>query len=337
MNKTTKTAIIIERKCVAAFVAAAFAILLFFTIPAPVWAATPAEESGVTPVSADLTGNAGDLKLVTSYPPDGSTNLQAQNVGIKLYFDSDVSDSMVQKANEGCFKFTYLTAKNNTKELPVRAVFDSKGEKNYILAIVDTSGLNNNMLANNKAYTLTIEGALTSVDGKTLGEDKVLNFKTVDQSASTKIYMLLMVAMIGAMIGMTILQNRRKAKAAEEVAAKGGKVNPYKLAKGKNISVKEAMELIEHDRQRRAKRLGLEAGKDAKAAEAAAAAPRDTKRVKRPRPISEVGSTYRTGRKDLVEKRAKETVVKFEKAQAAKKSNKNTKAKSKSKRKSKKK
>ncbi|MDR1043154.1 MAG: hypothetical protein LBL54_04535 [Clostridiales Family XIII bacterium] len=261
----------------------------------------------------------GGASLTLTSPKEGSTDLQAQNVGIKLYFDGDVTGESVQKANAECFKFTYESGKD-TKELPVKAYSDNKGDKGYILAIVDTSKLKNSMLANDTAYKLIISGALASVDGRTLGVDRELDFRTVDQSGSTTIYMLLMVAMVAAMIGMTIFQNKRKEKAAAEVAAKAGKVNPYKLAKDKKISVKEAMELIERDRKRRLKRLGIAEGKDEHAASAAAEKPRDTRKVKKPRPISAAGSTYKTGRSSLVEKRAAEAQKKYEqsKAKAAK-------------------
>jgi hypothetical protein len=272
----------------------------------------------------------GSLSL-TSDPKDGAKNLQPQNVGIKLYFNGDVTDPSVSKANEGCFKFTYKSG-GKEKELPVRAYSDSTVDKGYILAIVDTNKLKGKMLTSNKAYKLTVSGDLRSADGKTLGNDVTLGFKTVDQSASTQIYMLLMVGMVAAMIGMTVFQNKRKQKAAAEVAARGGKVNPYKLAKDKKITVKEAMELIERDRQRRLKRLGIADGKDEKAAEAEAAQSRDTKKVKAPRPISAAGSSYRTGRSAVVERRAKAAIEKYEKertAQAPKKTNRGAKAKSK--------
>jgi hypothetical protein len=308
---------------------------VFFVVSAP---AVFAAETEAVPISADLGGVGGNsLKLVSSNPEEGSTNLQAQNVGIKLYFDGDVTDKSVQSVNEACFAFTYKSG-GKTKTLPVKTYFETRADKgHYILAIIDTNKLKNNMLVSNKAYNLTISGRLTSADGRSLGRDTVIDFKTVDQSSSTSIYMLLMVGMIGAMIAMTVFQSKRKEKAAAEVAAKGGRVNPYKLAKDKKISVKEAMELIERDRKRRMKRLGIAEGKDETTAAAAAEKPRDTKRVKAPRPISAAGSTYKTGRSALVERRAQEAIETYEKAKAAKKSPKSGSNKGKSKNKKKKK
>ncbi|MDR0596181.1 MAG: hypothetical protein LBG50_01410 [Clostridiales Family XIII bacterium] len=271
----------------------------------------------VVEASAADTGGSGGSLTMTSSPSAGANDLQSQNVGIKLYFNGNVTAKGVQAVNEGCFKFTGKVEGKEVK-LPVKAYFGIK-RNDYILAIVDTAKQNGNMLANNTAYKLTVSGDLRSDDGRTLGKDIVLDFKTVDQSASTKIYMLLMVGMIGAMIAMTIFDNKRKEKAAAEVAAKGGKVNPYKLAKEKKITVKEAMELIERDRKKRLKRLGIAEGKDETSAAAAAEKPRDTKKVKGPRPIAAAGSTYRTGRSAIVEKRAKEALAKYERSQAAKK------------------
>ncbi|MDR2162890.1 MAG: hypothetical protein LBO70_02960 [Clostridiales Family XIII bacterium] len=279
------------------------------------------------------------LALTSSLPAKGAKDLQPQNVGIKLYFDGDVTDESLRKTNAECFKFTYKSGAK-TKELPVKAYSDPKSGKGYILAIVDTSKLKGKMLTSNKAYKLIVSGDLRSTDGRTLGNDLTLDFKTVDQSASTQIYMLLMVGMVGAMIAMTLFQNKRKEKAAAEVAARGGKVNPYKLAKDKKITVKEAMELIERDRQKRLKRLGIAEGKDEHAAATAAAKPRDTRKVKAPRPISAAGSSYRTGRAAIAEKRAKSAMEKYEKekaARAAKQGGKGTKAKNKGKKKGKKK
>jgi hypothetical protein len=275
------------------------------------------------------------LTLTDSSPKAGATDLQAQNVGIKLYFDGAVSDPSVQSANAGCFKFTYKSG-GKTKELPVRAIFDTRGDKGHILAIIETADLKNNTLANNKKYTLTISGDLTAPGGKTLGDDLTLDFKTTDQSSSTKIYMLLMLGMVGAMIAMTVFQNKRKEQAAAEVAAKAGRVNPYKLAKEKKITVKEAMELIERDRQRRLKRLGVAEGKSETAAAAAAERRPDTKKVKAARPISAAGSTYKTGRSALVEKRAREAMEKYEKTKAGGQQKGASKSKSKSKKKKKK-
>jgi hypothetical protein len=271
---------------------------------------TKTTRAGVAPQS-----NNGSLKIIMEklVPKDGSTNLQQQNVGVKLYFDGNVSDKDKQEDNAKCFTFT--DAKGN--EIPTRAYFDEKGDQGYILVTV-TPKNKSQMLGNEAAYKLNIDGGLTSADGRTLGSDIPLNFTTIDQSGSTKIYMLLMVLMVVGMIGMTVFQNKRKAKAEAEVAAREGKVNPYKLAKEKKITVQEALDMIERDKKRREKRL-QKAGVDpnAKGKPAQISAPKaDVKHVKRPRPISEAGSTYKTGRKAIAEKKAQENAERRAKAQA---------------------
>jgi hypothetical protein len=305
--------------------------LIVFALSAPaVFAAGEGDASAPS-------GGGGSLQLLSSSPDRDATDLQSQTVGIKLYFNGDVTDPSVREANEKSMKFTYKSG-SKVKDLPIKTyAAPAKYGKDYILAFVNTETLNNNMLENNKEYHLVISGDFRSVDGKTLGSDLTLDFKTADQSGSTQIYMLLMVGMIGAMIAMTIFQNKRKESAAAEVAAKAGRVNPYKLAKEKKISVNEAMELIERDRQKRLKRLGISQGKDETEASAAATKPRNTKKVKVARPISAAGSGYKTGRSALVEKRAKEAAEKAQKTQPVKRNPQNAKAKSKSKRKSRKK
>jgi hypothetical protein len=301
------------------------ALVISFALTAVVYAdddapAKTARDAGAVPISADL-GKPGIGSLEIQYdrliPEDNSTSLQQQNVGVKLYFNGDVSAESVQANNADCFKFT----DSKDRVIPSKAYFDEKGDKGYILVTITPKKTDKNktqMLGNKTKYKLTISGGLASADGKTLGEDVTLNYRTIDQSGSSKIYMLLMALMVVGMVGMTVFQNKRKAKAEAEVAAKEGKVNPYKLAKEKKITVQEAMDMIERDKKRRDKRL-QKAGVDpnAKDKQAALTGPKkDAKRVSRPRPISEAGSTYKTGRKAIAEKKARENAERRAKAQA---------------------
>jgi hypothetical protein len=120
--------------------------------------------------------------------------------------------------------------------------------------------------------------------------------------------MLLMVLMVAAMIGMTFISNRRKAKAQAE-AANVKAVNPYKLAKEKNITVDEAIAIVEKDKQKREKRLKA-AGIDPASLPAPKEEAPKGKRVKGPRPVSAGGSSYKTGRKAEAERKAKAAAAK---------------------------
>ncbi|MDR0852562.1 MAG: hypothetical protein LBN36_08705 [Clostridiales Family XIII bacterium] len=251
---------------------------------------------------------AKDLLVLTNLDDiQGDTHLQVQNVGFKLEFDGNVTAESVQGINAGAFIFTALAVADEETEvvgnieIPVQVNF-SPSDENYILVTVHPES---GMLQPASDFELKIKGNLSAADGRTLGEDLVISVKTVDTSANTKIYMLLMVLMVGGMIAMTFISNKRKAKNAAESGQKEKVVNPYKLAKEKGISVQEALVIIEKDRQKREKRLAEAAA--AKKKEELIAIEKSTHyRVKGARPASAGGSTYKTGRKALAEKKAKE-------------------------------
>jgi hypothetical protein len=84
------------------------------------------------------------------------------------------------------------------------------------------------------------------------------------------------------------------------------------------------MDMIERDKKRREKRLqkaGVDPNNPGGKQKQLTVQRKDTRRVKKPRPISEAGSTYKTGRKAIAEKKAKENAEKRAKAQAAARNN----------------
>ncbi|MDR2486479.1 MAG: hypothetical protein LBD12_00795, partial [Clostridiales Family XIII bacterium] len=204
-----------NRKSLKVIVGITLALSLFLSSVAIVHAtqATAASETGG--------GGTHALKLLSDQlsPKDGSENLQQQNVGIKLFFDGDVTDESVRELNGGKFAFT----DGKGKVIPSQAYFYGREDSGYILLLVTPKATKDNkgaMLGNKTPYKLTIKSGLSSSDGRVLPEDITLSYRTVDMSGNTQVYMLLMVLMVVGMIGMTIFQNKRKAKAEAEVAAK---------------------------------------------------------------------------------------------------------------------
>ena len=263
-----------------------------------------------TPGSAgsSAAGSGGSLKLLdNSYPKDGFTHMGATNVGFKLYFDGNVTEKGVLESNLKCFKLY----DSKDKEVPTKAITGDK-RNNYILVTANPKNATK-ALKDNSNYKLTISGELTSADSRSLGEDIAIRFKTVDVAFNTKIYMAIMGLMLAGMVGATVLQTRRKTRLDAEVAAgaKGEKINPYKYAKEKGITVDEAMGRIEKERQKRAKRLGVTADELDKKIEEARKKPSKpgAYRVKGPRPISAAGSTYKTGRKAQAAAKKKEAAA----------------------------
>ncbi|MDR3072340.1 MAG: hypothetical protein LBU41_02485, partial [Clostridiales Family XIII bacterium] len=211
--------------------------IVLLVVPLSTSIATAAEESSKKSTS-------GTLQLEESYPHiDGTeTHMPVQNVGIKLYFTENVSDKDLRKVNKTCFTLT--DSKN--KKVPVEVYFsDKSSDANYILV---TAKPKSGSLEPKSVYKLTISKKLKSSEGNLLGSNTVIPFQTVDTAGNTKVYMLLMVIMIVCMIGFTIINKWRKEKAAVASGAKEKAVNPYDLAKEKNISVREAVALIEKDK-----------------------------------------------------------------------------------------
>ncbi|MDR1028525.1 MAG: hypothetical protein LBL63_03810 [Clostridiales Family XIII bacterium] len=264
--------------------------------------------AAVAPSAFAAAGDSGALKLEESYPQNKGEHMPVQNVGIKLFFNGDVTSERVQKNNSACFKLT----DSKGKTVKTEAYYGTK-QNNYILV---TAVPKEGTLQPASEYTLTISETLMSSDDRTLDKDEIIKFSTVDTSGSTKVYMLLMVVMVAGMIAMTVISNRRKARAEAEAVMKEGKVNPYKMAKDKGITLQQALMIIEKDKEKRAKRLSAvtEAAKEKDAPEQKA----DAKRVKGSRPISAGGSAYRTGRKAVAERKAREEAAKRAKNAAAK-------------------
>jgi hypothetical protein len=286
-------------------IAGVLAILSVFTVLPVAFAAAGATET--TPDSAPI-GNSGTLKLTDSTPRDGFTHMTATNVAVKLYFDGNVTEENVLASNKDCFKLT----DSKDKVIPTKAVVGDK-RNDYILLTAHPKG-KTGALENNSTYKLTISKSLHDVNNRSLGEDVVINFKTVDVSLNSKIYMGIMGLMVAAMIGMTVLQNRRKQRLEAEVAAgvRGEKINPYKYAREKGITVDQALAHIEKEKQKRAKRLGVTAEELDKKIEEAKRKPTTpgAKRVHGPRPISAGGSSYKTGRKAEAEARKRAAAAK---------------------------
>ena len=256
-------------------------------------------------------GFAGNLQVDLSNPKDGDTGMAKDNLGVKLYFNQDMYSKKYNKANEKCFSIT----DEKGKEIPIIVVFNSKkGYENQVLVLEDTNS--KYKVEQEMTYTLHIDEKLVSATGDTLSDKALaesdISFTTVNQSKTNMINMLMMVAMIVVMIFFTI---RGSKKEAEKNPKKEEKVNPYKEAKRTGKSVEE---IVAKDEKAKAKRAAKEAkiaeeearereAEEARAAEEEARlAAAGRKRVSRPRPISEGGSAYVTGRKALAEKKAAE-------------------------------
>ena len=259
----------------------------------------------------------GNLNFLSSTPQTGDTNIPVDNVGIKLFFDGNVTDGSIWPVNSTAF-----TLKDSEGNIVGYEAYPGAkvGEEGYILVLAKPNPVREGQpgqLMQNSVYTLTISADLMAVGGSTLGQDVVITFETMDMAANSRISMIMMVLMLVAVFALMFFTNWRKMKAEAEAAALV-KANPYKIAKERSITVDEAKELIEKAKEKNKQQLAKVGGKAPEPEEKKSAVPRleskkkekNTHKVKGPRPVSGGGSAYKTGRKAEKERKARAEAAK---------------------------
>lgn len=259
---------------------------------------------------------AGTLNLTETYPADGATGAAIENLGVKLYFDTDFTEKIIGSENDDAFA---LYGPEGEK-LPIRVLYPPK-EAGVVLVLLDVTydgdGDGKADYASavaNSDYKLTISGDLVDDNGNTLGADKTITFKTINQTLSMAMNMGMMVVM---MVGMFFVSSKQAKKQMEEDRQKvrDDAFNPYKEAKRTGKSVQEVM--AQHEKE--------VARKEAKEARKHKHDEEDeyewidinTYRVKTKRTVAEGGSSYITGRKAIAEaKKAEEAAKKAAKVAA---------------------
>ncbi|MDR1573357.1 MAG: hypothetical protein LBS24_03505 [Clostridiales Family XIII bacterium] len=248
---------------------------------------------------------AAGLNLVDNYPEEGSRSSPPINLGIKLFFDRDVSAKELRAQNEACFKLS----DEEGKSVPLKVLY-TETDPTYILVIAEPEDEKVG-LGSDKEYKFEIAPEFQTIDGSALETQKIITFRTRNTDMDMKVNMVLMgVMFVGMLVFSTISMRRQMKKTAS--ADDKQRVNPYKIAKETGKSVTEVVAQEEKKKQRSAKKNASAnaalAGKDgaAEKSESATDSLRRVKRVKGPRPIAAAGSDYRTGRKAAAEKKARE-------------------------------
>lgn len=253
------------------------------------------------------TGSTDTFNLKSSIPKSGAENVSVENLSVKIYFDTDMvpATKSAREANEKNFKLTDPKG----KKIPIKVYYSHKEEG--LVMVVSDIVKKDIKIASNVNYKLSISENLKSAEGASLGKTETIKFKTLDQAGSTKVYMIMMAVMI---VGMIYFTSRSTKKAMEKEKAASGKedtVNPYKEAKKTGKSVKEIVEMEEAKKAKRKAAQEKAASKNSKASTKKETKDdkKDsihiTKRVQGPKPISEIGSTYK-----VTVKKSKPTPVK---------------------------
>ena len=194
------------------------------------------------------------LTIENTYPEDGSTGASVENLGVKIHFSEDMTEKVVGKSNNGCFQLY----DDEGRKLPTRVLYNEK-EEGEVLVLLENKN-NAVQVKGNTEYTLKISKNTVDDKGNALGEDKVIKFKTLNQSVNTMISMGMMVVMFG---GIMVVSARAAKKEAETQKKEATKVNPYKESKRTGKSVEE---IVEKDQKKKAKEAQKAAKKAAKEA-----------------------------------------------------------------------
>ena len=220
---------------------------------------------------AVMPASAAGLEITGVTPKNGATGRQPANMAVKLKFSENmVGDSAKDEANSG--KITIKNPDGKTYDFTI--AHSDKYPNELWIVIKDT-------LESSTEYTVAVEPGIISTSGSTTSESFSTTFKTRNLKTDSTISMVLMIGMIALMIFMT--QRDTKAQMAKTDAnyalAEAKKLNPYKIAKQKGISIEEAQAYCEKERakaQKAVDKLNAERAKAeaAKQAELDAAAAR---------------------------------------------------------------
>lgn len=200
---------------------------------------------------------ASGLELTKITPNDGEEGKQVSNMAIKMTFSAEMATEENVKANEKNF----VIKGADGKTVPFYPVFDAEKYPNDIWLILEAD------LASDSEYTVTIKGDLKSVDGQTLGEDVTSTFFTRNTRTDSNVSMLLTFGMMGVMFYSTSKMTKKATEKQKEVQGDPEmELNPYKIAKEKNISVQEAVAIVEKEKAK-AEKANKKAVKKAEAVE----------------------------------------------------------------------
>lgn len=253
---------------------------------------------------ASSTCFAAGLEIVKSYPSEGEKGMQPNGVAIKLTFNEDVSAKDTQGLNKNTFKL--VDSKN--KSIPLKAFYGNK-KPNDILIIVEKE------LKSNSSYKFTLAEDFQASNGDVLGEELVIDFKTVNIEQNMNIQMVLMGVMVVGMIFFTSMSTKKQMQKDQKKEEAEGKVNPYKVAKETGKPVAEVMAQLAKEKAKadaKAKRKGGNASDEDEDEDEVAES--NNKRVKGPKPISAVGSKYVENKKAATEKAKLEAAKKATKS-----------------------
>jgi len=189
-------------------------------------------------LASTCTAFAGGLEIVETSPEDGFKGAQPSNMAIKITFNDTMIGS--PDSNKARFKI-----KNEAGELQKFTVVSSEKYPDQLWLVVDGT------LAVDSTYTVDIGAGIKSANGNTTAETQTITFKTRNTKTDSLISTVLMFAMFGGIIVYSTISAKKKAAEEQPMTqAQLEKLNPYKIAKAKDISLEQAEEYIKKEKEK---------------------------------------------------------------------------------------
>ncbi|MBR2546750.1 MAG: Ig-like domain-containing protein [Eubacterium sp.] len=239
---------------------------------------------------------AADFRIETTTPEDGAKGTTKENLCVKIIFSQEVGNDESVEANKDAFRII----DEKGKEFPSLIYYNKENPK-YVLILADTTKIpetGKGAIQDATEYTCIIDGDFRDNAGDTLGDEQRISFTTMNQGQGMMVYMVLMVGMMVAMMGLTFYQTKKEAEEEAKQKIKEAGYNPYKEAKETGKTVEQV--IAEHEKKKKKQEKKAVAG----AVEKDQKRDGDLYKVKKPQPISAAGATYKTGRKAKAEAEA---------------------------------
>ena len=211
-------------------------------------------------LASAVSASAADLSIVKVTPKDGAKGMQPSNMAIKVKFSADMrGGESADTANADKFVITDPEGKEIEKTL----VHSDKYPDEIWVVLTGE-------LASNTEYTVSIKEGIVSADGTKTSEAKTTTFKTRNVKTDSIVSMVFMFGMVAFMIFMGQRETKKQAAQTDVYYALDAakKLNPYKIAKQKGISVEEAIAYCDKEKAKAQKAVDKANAEKAKAAAA---------------------------------------------------------------------
>ncbi len=190
-------------------------------------------------LASTCTAFAGGLEVTNITPKDGYKGAQPANMCIKITFSETMIGDNVD-ANASRFKITNAEGTAQTFKM----VYSEKHPDQLWLVLDGT-------LDASVEYTVNIGAGIQSASGSTTSETQTTTFKTRNTKTDSLISTVMMFAMFGGIILFSSISAKKKQmEEAPLTVAQAEKLNPYKLAKAKGITLEQAEEVIKKEKEK---------------------------------------------------------------------------------------